>query len=241
VGLDMKQLRAELRALRESRVEEEDELEQEGGQLDEETDGFKAPLPAAKKELSWEVSGLQCVRFCFGELRFGALLGLTMGVLAVEDPNRMEEEGALTFGPGFAHQVFGAGEKVEGYRGLRIQQYYAPGSLYSFTRITFDERREKPAPSHPDLWATLKEWHPDAEVWLTECGEHFSHGMQEEDERAWCAGSLAQLQDHIALRECACFLQDLFSTGRSGEASWRPPGAKVLEYQHDGSVFEVQR
>jgi hypothetical protein len=84
----------------------------------------------------------------------------------------MEEGGTLNFGPGFAHQVFGEGEKVVGYKGLKIQQFYAPGSLYCFTRIHFDERRTKPEPSHPDLWAALREWHPEPEVSVSSFAQH---------------------------------------------------------------------
>jgi histone acetyltransferase 1 len=189
----MRKLRDELAELRNNRVEEgnaqDDDEDEEGN--------FRVPLavvagarrqPAPPAPDPWVVSALQCMEFC-----------LVQGAEGLES----------RFHPSFAHQVFGDDETISGYRDLRIVQYYSAASLYCFTDISFAARRNQPTPSPTDLWAALREWHPDD---------------ADESEASWRAPSLEALQQHAR---------------SDRERLWVPPGEMVHGYSIGDDAFEV--
>lgn len=151
----MRALRQELAQLRNSNVEEE--AEQEAQQ--EAPPAFAAPVDP------WRQSGVEVVSF---HMHTGDDCA----------------EPLPCFAPGMAHQVFGDDEVVIGYRGLRVQQHYAAGSLMSYTHVEWDARRPPERCSPPDVWAALREWHPD-----------------DDDDASWRAPSLTALEDHVARKQ----------------------------------------
>merc|ERR1712232_840826 len=96
-----------------------------------------------------------------------------------QHPNQIHSK----FAPGFAHQVFGDAEIIEGYKDLSIDFLYSSGSLFVYFNVKFSEKRSFPPPAPLDLLKTLLYWMPEETVlpmekWGTQSMDAFRNHLE---------------------------------------------------------------